>query len=80
MATATVTSKGQITIPVSVRTALGLDTGSRVEFVQLTNGQYAIVPANANVTSLKGMLRKPAEVVSVEQMNRAIAARGASAQ
>ncbi|MCI4605520.1 AbrB/MazE/SpoVT family DNA-binding domain-containing protein, partial [Pseudomonas fluorescens] len=34
MATATLTSKGQITIPVQVRTALGLETGDRVEFVE----------------------------------------------
>ena len=33
MTTATLTSKGQITIPISVRTALGVDTGDRVEFV-----------------------------------------------
>ncbi|WP_369123396.1 AbrB/MazE/SpoVT family DNA-binding domain-containing protein, partial [Shewanella electrica] len=33
MPTATVTSKGQITIPAAVRRALGLRTGDRVEFV-----------------------------------------------
>jgi antitoxin PrlF len=80
MATATVTSKGQITIPAPVRAALGLDAGSRVEFVRLSDGQFAIVAATENVTSLKGMLRKPATPVSIEQMNEAIAKRGASAR
>ena len=35
MATATLTSKGQITLPVDVRRALGVDTGDRVEFVEV---------------------------------------------
>jgi antitoxin PrlF len=77
MATATMTSKGQITIPAAVRLALGLDTGSRVEFVEIENGQYALVAATETVQSLKGMLRKPAAAVSIEQMNQAIAQRGA---
>jgi antitoxin PrlF len=80
MATATVTSKGQITIPASVRAALGLEAGSQVEFVEYAKGEFAIVAATDSVQSLKGMLRKPATPVSVEQMNDAVAARGASAR
>lgn len=80
MATATVTSKGQITIPASVRVSLGLDAGSRVEFVELEQGQYAIVAVTDSVQSLKGMLRKPANAVSIEQMNDVVASRGASAR
>ncbi len=41
MATATLTSKGQITIPVQVRTALGLETGDRVEFVEMEDGKFS---------------------------------------
>lgn len=78
MATATLTSKGQITIPASVRTALGLDTGSRVEFVDTGKGQFAIVPATSPVLALKGMLRKPAKPVSIEDMNQAISEQGSS--
>jgi AbrB family looped-hinge helix DNA binding protein len=74
MSTATVTSKGRITIPVAVRTALGIDVGSRIEFVELENGQFMIVPAVSPIQSLKGMLRKPPAPVSIEQMNMAIAA------
>ena len=40
MATATLTSKGQITIPVEVRHALQVGTGDRVEFVQIAPGRY----------------------------------------
>lgn len=77
MATATITSKGQVTIPASVRAALGLETGSRVEFVEVENGKYAIVPATSSVLALKGMLRKPNQPVSIEDMNQAIAVQGA---
>jgi antitoxin PrlF len=80
MTTATVTSKGQITIPAPVRAALGLEAGSRVEFVELDTGRYAFVAATEPVQSLKGMLRKPAAAVSIDHMNDAIAARGASAR
>jgi AbrB family looped-hinge helix DNA binding protein len=77
MSTATVTSKGQITIPATVRTSLGIDTGSRIEFVEMENGQFMIVPIVSPIQSLKGMLRKPASSVSIEDMNRAIATQGA---
>jgi len=77
MSTATLTSKGQVTIPAEVRQRMGLDSGDRIEFVELENGGYAIKPAIDDVRSLKGLLRKPAKPVSVEDMNAAIRARGA---
>lgn len=40
---ATVTAKGQITIPKAVRDALGVKPGSRVEFKALDDGHIAIV-------------------------------------
>ncbi|MBN2974920.1 AbrB/MazE/SpoVT family DNA-binding domain-containing protein [Pseudomonas sp. MAFF 301380] len=79
MATATLTSKGQITIPVQVRSALGLETGDRVEFVEMEEGRFSIIAASKTVQDLKGLIRKPAEAVSIDDMNRAIAARGAKA-
>jgi len=77
MSTATLTSKGQVTIPVEVRQRMGLDTGDRIEFVQLESGEYAIKPAIDDVRSLKGLLRKPSKPVSIEDMNAAIRKRGA---
>lgn len=37
MSTASVTSKGQVTIPKRVRLALGIKTGTKVEFALATN-------------------------------------------
>lgn len=80
MATATVTSKGQVTIPAQVRATLGVGAGDRIEFVEMGNGQFAIMVAVHSVQSLKGLVRKPASPVSVEDMNVAIATHGAGAR
>ena len=81
MATATVTSKGQITLPIRVRTALGLRPGDRVEFVELEKGQFTMIPATRSVKELKGLFydkrRKP---VTVEEMNAAIARRASESR
>jgi len=76
MPTATVTSKGQITIPKSVREGLGVDAGDRVEFVESTKGVYTVVAVSRDVRELKGLIAKPARPVTVEAMKRAIAKRG----
>jgi len=80
MATATLTSKGQITIPAEVREALRVDAGDRVEFVQIAPGRYEFIAATQPVTALKGMFGKARKTVSIEDMNAAIARRGASAK
>ena len=80
MTTATVSSKGQITIPSAVRNAMQVDAGDRVEFVEVMPGRYEFFAANRSVTELKGMFDKAAKRVSIEQMNAAIAKRGASAR
>lgn len=80
MPTSTLTSKGQITIPAQVRASLGIDTGDRIEFVALEDGKFAIIAATHSARALKGLIRRPAKSVSIEDMNRAIAAEGAKAQ
>lgn len=72
MASATVTSKGQITIPKAVREGLGVDSGDRVEFVELENGVYTVIAATTDIRELKGVVPKPAKPVSIEDMNRGI--------
>ena len=77
MPSATLTSRGRITIPAQVRDSLGLKPGDRVHFFEMSDGQLAMVAATHSVQSLKGMIRKPRVAVSVEDMNSAIAAQGA---
>lgn len=71
MATATVTSKGQITVPASVRNSLRLQSGDRIEFVETTKGRFEVVAASNDVTELKGMI-KTTQKVSIQDMNNAI--------
>ena len=78
MPTATLTSKGRITIPVEVRNHLKVDTGDRAEFVQVAAGRYEFVAVTRSVTELKGMFGKPSKTVSVAHMNKAIIQRGAT--
>lgn len=75
MPTATVTTRGRITIPVEVRNELKVDAGDRVEFVQIAPGRYEFVAATQSVTGLRGLFGKPKKRVSIEAMNKAIAQR-----
>ncbi|MGC1206909.1 MAG: AbrB/MazE/SpoVT family DNA-binding domain-containing protein [Ornithinimicrobium sp.] len=77
MTSATVTSKGQVTIPADVRARLGLRPGSRLAFV-LTAGGYEIHPQAASIKDLKGAVPRPAQAVSIEEMDQAIAAAAAA--
>ncbi|WEG08544.1 AbrB/MazE/SpoVT family DNA-binding domain-containing protein [Microbacterium horticulturae] len=74
MPTATMTSKGQITVPKEVRDDLKLVAGSRVMFVKLPNGRYTIVPKTGSIMDLAGVLYNPDQPpISIEQMNDDIA-------
>lgn len=79
MSTATLSSKGQITIPAAVRSGLGIETGDRVEFFEVTPGHYELVAATVPATALKGLVPAPAQPLSVEEMNTAVRRRAARA-
>ena len=67
-----ITSKGQITIPKSVRTKLNLKTGDKVDF-KISDGAVTLVPVSNNVTDVFGLLsRENQKTVTVEQMNDAL--------
>jgi AbrB family looped-hinge helix DNA binding protein len=76
MTTATITSKGQVTIPKDVRTRLGIGTGDRVEFVEIQDGVFQIVAATQDVQVLKGIVPKPKKSVTIEDMNQAVSEMG----
>lgn len=78
MRSATVTSKGQVTIPLEVRKRLGLRPGSRLSFVPTGSGGYEVHSSTGSVSRLKGSVTPPQEPVSIEEMNEAIAAEASS--
>lgn len=74
MPTATLTSKGQVTIPQSVRIALGLHAGTKVDFVPVDDG-FKVVALRKDISGLKGRFAgRVAKPVSFEAMDQAIAA------
>ena len=72
---ATLTSKGQITLPKPLRDLLNLNAGDRIEFLLEKNGRIELIPVSASVTRLKGMVPRPAKPVSLAKMNAVIARR-----
>jgi len=73
MATATITSKGQLTIPKEIRDYLKLETGTKVEFVIDDRGEVKILPLNVLVESLSGILYREGKApATIEEMEAAI--------
>lgn len=79
MTTATITAKGQLTLPKDVRAAMGVGPGDRVDFVLMEDGNFAVLPATHSVKSLKGLIPAPKKPVSLSDMDRAVA-RGAKGE
>jgi AbrB family looped-hinge helix DNA binding protein len=73
MSEAKMTSKGQITVPKDVRLKLGLKPGDRIRFLLEADGRVRLWPANRDISELVGVLPKPKRVVSIEEMDEAIA-------
>jgi AbrB family looped-hinge helix DNA binding protein len=78
MPTATLTSKGQITIPLSLRVALGLQAGTKLDFVQTEDG-FKVVPLRHAGAILKGRFAgRVDKPVSFADMDEAIASEAAA--
>ncbi len=73
MSSSTITSKGQLTIPKTVRDSLRLHTGDKVNFIITEKGEALIRPITKKVDDVFGRLhnkgRKP---VSIERMDYGI--------
>jgi AbrB family looped-hinge helix DNA binding protein len=73
MAVATLTKKGQVTIPKAIRTSLGLHSGDKLEFVITETGEALLRPVTRKVDEVFGRLHKPGrKPVSIEEMDAAI--------
>jgi antitoxin PrlF len=73
MATATVTSKGQVTIPAETRKRLRLVAGSKIDFVQNAAGETVVRTKTLDIRELRGFFKYDGPPVSLEDMDRGIA-------
>jgi antitoxin PrlF len=70
---ATMTSKGQLTIPKELRDQLGLKAGDRVEFVPDADGKVTMRRAKyQSITDLFGILPAGSIPATVEEMDEVI--------
>jgi AbrB family looped-hinge helix DNA binding protein len=53
---AKVTSKGQVTLPIELRTRLGIEPGDRVVFAEQADGTFALRVRGGTFADLRGML------------------------
>jgi antitoxin PrlF len=72
MTTATMTSKGQITIPADIRKKLRLKAGTKVDFAQNENGEIVLKPKIGDIRKLYGIVKYKGLPLTIEQMNEAI--------
>ena len=75
---ATVTSKGQVTLPSELRKRLGIQKGSRIRFSIPTSGPIQMEPVRYTIDDLWRMADagpRPTRVMSFEEMNAAKARR-----
>lgn len=73
MPVATVTSKGQVTIPKVVRQALQIEAGDQLDFIVESNSRVLLLRPGRKAMELYGMLRREAvKPLTVEQMDRAV--------
>jgi AbrB family looped-hinge helix DNA binding protein len=69
MTTATLTSKGQTTIPKDIREQAGLHAGDRMHFTVLANGAIMLRVKRRSVADLQGML-KPRRKLRTSDLSR----------
>ncbi len=74
MSLATLTSKGQITIPKMVRETLHLQAGDKIEFITNDKNEVVLKPVTMKVADVYGQLSKykKKSPVSIEEMDAAI--------
>jgi antitoxin PrlF len=73
MPTATLTSKGQITLPKEVREHLHVSEGDRLEFVIGARGEVQVRPVTGSVRDLFGCVHRPGvRPATIEEMEEAL--------
>jgi len=74
MAQATLSSKGQITIPKKIREKMNLHAGDEIYFTEEKDGNFKISSPKKSIKNLRGILHRPGQkALSVEEMDEEIA-------
>ena len=78
--TVTVTSKGQVTLPVEARRRLGIRAGTRLQLIVRDDDRLEVVRVGGAVRGLEGLLPRPKRALSLDEIDAAISkgARGRS--
>jgi AbrB family looped-hinge helix DNA binding protein len=74
MAVATITSKGQATIPLVVRQSLGLHPGDQIEFAERADGAWVVQALDLSVDDIAGCVVTSHAVASVSREDEAMVA------
>jgi len=70
---ATLTSKGQVTLPKEIRDRLKLDAGSRLDFTLHTDNTITVKAVASDARRIRGLLKSPHEApLSVAQMDEGV--------
>lgn len=72
MSSATITSKGRITVPKEIREALGVHPGDRLAFRAREDGTVVVEAETVDLMTLRGSLKPRRKGVTVEAMKEAI--------
>ncbi len=71
---ATVTDKGQVTVPKEIRQRTGIRPGSRLDFEVMEDGSLRVQVLSQGADNLFGLLHRPgAAPRSIEEMDECIA-------
>ena len=71
---ATLTTKGQITLPKDIRDRLGLDAGAVQDFQLLPDNTITARAVKPDARRIRGLLESPhAEPLTIEQMDEGVA-------
>ena len=71
---ATVTVKGQVTVPKSLRDQLNIEPGTQLDFKLNDDGTMLVKPLKRSALSIVGILHRPGRTAAtVEQMTQAAA-------
>jgi len=70
---ATITSKGQITLPISVRRALKIKSGDKLDLFVTEDGEIRGKPVSSSRSTLADILPPSKRKLSLKEMDEAIA-------